>query len=197
MAKKRVSDAEFERQYEAAVKRGRARDRGPRAVAASYDDKDNCIVLEFSTGASVEIPCVLLDELNGAKPEEVAEVELSPQGTALHWEDLDVDISVVGSVAVAIGQRTWMSAMGSVGGRATSEAKASAARANGMKGGRPAVDRDARAAGYAAGRVTKGGAKKSGVRRVFSGAKGGLKKGALKRGAGSSKSGGMKGGSKW
>lgn len=137
MAKKRVGGADFERQYDAAVMLGKVRAQGPRAVAVFYDEDDDAIVLEFSTGGSVEIPRALLGELAGAAPPDLAGVELSPQGTALHWEDLDVDISIVGAVALVIGPQIMMAAMGSAGGRVASDLKAGAARLNGMKGGRP------------------------------------------------------------
>lgn len=140
MAKKKVSDEQFERQYEAATVRGRERARRPRAVAVFYDRDDDALILEFSTGGSVEIPRGLLGELSKAKPTELAGVELSPQGTALHWEDLDVDISVAGAVALAVGPQIMLAAMGSAGGRVTSDLKARAARLNGMKGGRPRAD---------------------------------------------------------
>ena len=137
MAKKRVGDAEFERQYGAAVARSRVRAQGPSPVAVFYDRDDDAVILEFSTRGSVEIPRGLLGELSGASPAQLAEVELSPQGTALHWEELDVDISVAGAVALVVGPQIMLAAMGSAGGRATSDLKAGAARLNGMKGGRP------------------------------------------------------------
>ena len=52
----------------------------------------------------------------------------------LHWEKLDVDFSVPGLVAGIFGTARWMAARA---GRASSPAKAAAARANGAKGGRP------------------------------------------------------------
>jgi hypothetical protein len=176
MVKKRVSNVEFEREYAAAVERGRQRAAGPRAKAVFYDKDEDAIVLKFSTGGSIEIPRGLLDELDDARPEELAEVELSPRGTALHWEKLDVDVSVVGALALLIGPRIWMSAMGSLGGRSTSPVKAEAARNNGMKGGRPPLrghvpDRSRASASSGAeahvSRVTssKGGSSKSGVKR--------------------------------
>lgn len=56
------------------------------------------------------------------------------EGYALRWETLDVDFTVPGLLAGIIGTKKYMA---SLAGRATSPAKAAAARANGAKGGRP------------------------------------------------------------
>lgn len=56
------------------------------------------------------------------------------KGYGLHWEELDVDLSLPGLMAGIFGTRTWMARRA---GQATSAAKAAAARANGAKGGRP------------------------------------------------------------
>lgn len=66
--------------------------------------------------------------------EELAAVEIVGQGYALHWEALDVDLSLPGLMAGVFGTKTWMARRA---GRATSAAKAAASRANGAKGGRP------------------------------------------------------------
>jgi hypothetical protein len=170
MAKKRVGDAEFERQYETATALGKVRAQGPRAVAVFYDEEDDAVVLEFSTRGAVEIPRTLLGELAGAAPSDLAGVELSPQGTALHWEDLDVDISVAGAVALVVGPQIMMAAMGSAGGRVASDLKADAARLNGLKGGRPRAGTWAKAsasvkAGTAARGRSTAPASKGGSRR--------------------------------
>jgi len=75
-------------------------------VTAFYDGDDDSIIAEFNTGGSVEIPRSLLDELAGAAPTDLARLELSLQGTALHWQSLDVDVSVAKALALAVGSRT-------------------------------------------------------------------------------------------
>jgi hypothetical protein len=55
-------------------------------------------------------------------------------GYGLHWEALDVDLSIPGLIAGIFGTRSYMARRA---GQATSPAKAAAARANGAKGGRP------------------------------------------------------------
>lgn len=44
----------------------------------------------------------------GAAPKDLAKVELWGDGTALHWEELDVDFSVNGIVAGIFGTKAWM-----------------------------------------------------------------------------------------
>ena len=62
----------------------------------------------------------------------------SPAGLGLHWPRFDADVYVPGLMAGALGSRTWMARqLGAQGGRASTPAKAAAARANGAKGGRP------------------------------------------------------------
>jgi hypothetical protein len=56
----------------------------------------------------------------------------------MHWPRLDADLYVPGLLSGALGSRAWMAAqLGAEGGRASTPAKAEAARANGAKGGRP------------------------------------------------------------
>lgn len=66
--------------------------------------------------------------------DQLAAVELLGQGYGLHWEELDVDLSLPGLMAGLFGTKAWMARRA---GQATSAAKAAAARANGAKGGRP------------------------------------------------------------
>lgn len=122
-------------QIEAANERGRiAQQTEPRAVSARYDAKARRIVVELTSGATFAFPPALVQGLSDATPEQLADVEVSPVGYGLHWPRLDEDYSVPGLMNGVFGTAKWMAAKA---GRATSEAKAAAARANGAKGGRP------------------------------------------------------------
>jgi hypothetical protein len=119
----------------AARERGRVyRATRPHAVSARYDARSERIVVELTSGATFAFPPRLVEGLANAAPAHLAEVELLGDGEALHWETLDVDYSVAGLVNGIFGTARWMAARA---GRATSPAKAEAARANGAKGGRP------------------------------------------------------------
>ena len=118
-----------------------ARERGllyratqPHAVSARYDGRSDRVVVELTSGATFAFPPRLVEGLADAAPAHLAEVELLGDGEALHWETLDVDYSVAGLVNGVFGTARWMAARG---GRATSPAKAEAARVNGATGGRP------------------------------------------------------------
>lgn len=106
----------------------------PHAVRARYDRRSRRIVIELTNGSQFAFPAELAQGLSGASPEALAEIELSGGGYGLHWPSLDVDLTVPGLLAGVFGTARWMAARA---GRATSPAKAAAARRNGAKGGRP------------------------------------------------------------
>lgn len=109
----------------------------PKAVAAAYRAETDKIVITLATGVELSIPRKLLQGLENADPQDVADVEVLGPGDSLHWESLDVDHYVPGLIEGVFGNRRWMSEIGKRGGLQTSPAKADAARANGKKGGRP------------------------------------------------------------
>lgn len=88
-------------------------------------------------GSSFSFPPELAQGLAQARPSELAEIEISPQGTGLHWPKLDADLTVEGLLAGLFGSRSWMRAHAAKAGRAKSSAKTQAAKANGAQGGRP------------------------------------------------------------
>lgn len=109
----------------------------PRAAAASYLPARGLLQVLLTNGASLTVPARILPELRGATRARLAEVEVLPGGDGLHWESLDVSISVPGLVASMFGPSAWMAELGRRGGSRASEAKAAAARRNGLRGGRP------------------------------------------------------------
>jgi len=131
-AKVAVTDAQIEA---ARARRFEATDR--RAVQVEYERKADLVTLHMNDGVRISIPRVLLQGLNNARPSEVAKMELLGGGTGIHWPLLDVDHYVPGLLNHIFGTSRWMAEVGRRGGAATSRRKASAARANGKKGGRP------------------------------------------------------------
>lgn len=123
-----------------AVAEARGRDmleNEPRVLAARYDAKSGRMVVDLSNGATYAFPTTLAQGLEFASAEELAEVEILGAGFGLHWESLDVDLSIQGLLAGRFGNRAWMSELARRAGSVKSPAKAAAARANGAKGGRP------------------------------------------------------------
>jgi Protein of unknown function (DUF2442) len=108
----------------------------PRAVKSWFDGIDR-IFIELKSGIVMGFPYQCLQGLENATMEQLAEVETTPSGYGLHWEDLDVDLAVPQLVAGIFGSKVWMSELGRQGGKSTSAAKAQAARDNGKRGGRP------------------------------------------------------------
>ena len=134
----RTSEAEILAQIPAARARdARERAAGRRAVSAAYAPETGRVLVALPSGYVVGFPAAVVPALADATPVQLAAVELSPGGGGLHWETLDVDLSVPGLLLSALGRAEQRRELARLAGRARSEAKATAARANGAKGGRP------------------------------------------------------------
>jgi hypothetical protein len=103
------------------------------AKRAVYHHEDDTVELVLRSGVVVQIPRRLVRELANA-PEAVLRDELTAAvgGEAISVNSLDADISVYGLLRDVLGLNIQR-----IGGLARTKAKASAARANGAKGGRP------------------------------------------------------------
>lgn len=120
---------------DAALARGqRTLETEPRAAAARYDAALDRVVIDLTNGCSFAFPPRLAQGLETATAADLAAVEVLGAGLGLHWEALDVDLSVQGLLAGLFGTKRYMARRA---GQTTSPAKAQAARANGAKGGRP------------------------------------------------------------
>jgi Protein of unknown function (DUF2442) len=109
----------------------------PRAVKAWYAADSERVFIELTNGVMMGFPYQLLQGLANGTPEQLAEVEIMPTGSALHWESLDADLGVAQLVSGLFGSKAWMTELGRHGGKSKSEAKAQASRDNGKRGGRP------------------------------------------------------------
>jgi hypothetical protein len=122
-------------QIEAAAERGRiARATEPRATAARYDRQLGHIIVDLTNGCTFSFPPRLAQGLEEATDDQLTRVEVLGAGYGLHWEELDVDLSIPGLLAGIFGAKAYMARRA---GQTTSPAKAAAARTNGAKGGRP------------------------------------------------------------
>lgn len=95
------------------------------------------LILKLNDGHRHVIPREDLQGLQSATKEQIERVEILGSGTGLHWPELDVDFYVPGLLRGVYGTKKWMAAIGRSGGSVRSAAKKRAARANGLKGGRP------------------------------------------------------------
>jgi hypothetical protein len=110
----------------------------PRAVSAHYHRASGRVVVELSSKIAVSFRAEDAQGLEHANAADLAEIELSPSGFGIHFPRLDADFYVPALLEGFLGSRKWMAArMGEVGGKSRSKAKTAAARANGLKGGRP------------------------------------------------------------
>ncbi len=133
-----LTDAEIFAQIPAARARERSASKTePRARHARYDSRTGLVLIELTSGAYFGFPARAIRWLKGATDSDLTNVEVSPNGDALRWDSIDMDLSVPGLVSSAFGSKTWMRELGRAGGKSRSAAKARAARANGRKGGRP------------------------------------------------------------
>jgi Protein of unknown function (DUF2442) len=133
-----VIDAALQAQMNQARQTGEILDETePRAVKAWYEITSARVFIEIKNGVVMGFPYQLLEGLELATSEQLAEVEVTPSGYGLHWESLDVDLGVPQLVAGIFGTKVWMTALGRLGGLAKSTAKAKASQENGRRGGRP------------------------------------------------------------
>lgn len=111
--------------------------RGDLAASVVYEPRLRRLRIELFSGVGVSVPVRKIQGLEHASPAIIKTVKITGKGYGLVWPGLDLDVSVSDLVAGLFGTRAWMRALARQGGRATSSAKAAAARINGKKGGRP------------------------------------------------------------
>lgn len=106
-------DRDFEREYRRATEAARAYDamHAP-ATAAAYDAATRRIRVELSNGCVFMFPVQLAQGLGGATDEQLAQVEILPDGHTLHWEELDADFGIPELMAGVFGTRAWMAELG-------------------------------------------------------------------------------------
>lgn len=133
------TDPRQEAQLDAAEARGReVMETAMRAADARYDRASGRVMIDLTNGCAYAFPAQLVQDLNGATDDQLASVEVDGLGFNLHWPSLDADLYVPALVSGVFGTRAWMTReLARRAGQATSPAKAAAARANGVKGGRP------------------------------------------------------------
>src|SRR4051812_39232445 len=136
-----ITEADVQAAEERMAERRRAT---PHAVAATYDRRIGRVVVRLSTDLELAFPPHLVQGLEGARPADLAVIEISPTGLGLHFPRLDADLYVPGLLNGVFGSEAWTaSRMGRSGGHVRSAAKAAAARANGKRGGRPGTRKSA------------------------------------------------------
>jgi Protein of unknown function (DUF2442) len=124
-------------QIDRAIARSASLPEEPRAVSIEYRSGLDLFIIKLSNGERLVLQRELIEGLQSATRRQLANVEITPQGSGLHWQDLDVDFYVPNLRRHIYGTRQWMSRIGKLGGAARTSAKAEASRINGRAGGRP------------------------------------------------------------
>jgi len=83
----------------------------PRAVAARYDRRVARIMVTLSNGLELAFPPHLAEGLAGAKPADLAIIEITPAGLGLHWPQLDADLYLPSLLEGIFGSPGWMAAL--------------------------------------------------------------------------------------
>lgn len=71
------------------------------ALAKSVRFDDDFIYVTFTDGRILSVPLVWFPTLHAATPAQRARCEIGGGGIALHWPDLDEDLSIAGLMAGA------------------------------------------------------------------------------------------------
>jgi len=138
MTQHRITDTE----YALALAAGRAEaETEIRAQAVRYVPEWDAIEIVTTGNAGFLVPRQWIGALQDVPAEDLAKLEIWPDGSAIELEDRDIHISVHGLMTailpVMLPPRAVAAIFASRGGKATSDAKRSSAQANGRKGGRP------------------------------------------------------------
>jgi len=126
-------------QFEKANKRGQKNLAShPHAVSAFYDRRIGRVFVRLSTGLDVGFSPRDAQGLETATAAQLNPIEISPSGLGIHFPKIDADLYLPAILEGFLGSRKWMATrLGAQGGRSKSAAKASAAKLNGSRGGRP------------------------------------------------------------
>jgi hypothetical protein len=113
----------------------------PRIAHASYKRGSGKLAVEYDNGVTIAVPVGLLQEfaLLESPPcaADLSAIEIWGGGYDLHFPRIDTFIHGAALLKGILGSKAWMRELARGMGSAKSHAKAAAARANGLKGGRP------------------------------------------------------------
>lgn len=83
-------------------------DQSPHAINAWYDETSRKIIIRFDNDAEFAFPVTLVEGLQKATSDQLATVEVTPLAEGLHWELLDVDLSIPHLLNHVYGSKKWM-----------------------------------------------------------------------------------------
>lgn len=83
----------------------------PRAESVSYDRSSGRVVVHLTNRCRFEFPARLVQGLEHASDKEVAAVRTIGCGSGLHWEKMDVDLSIAGLLSGIFGTKKYMAGL--------------------------------------------------------------------------------------
>jgi len=95
------------KQIEEARKKGREKSH-LQARTAYYDSQNKELVVVLVDGREARFPVALLQGLQGASDDVLAQVQVTPAGTGITWEELDADFEVEALLEGRYGTEEWM-----------------------------------------------------------------------------------------
>lgn len=131
-----TTDAEMREAARAAREREKT---ATKLRAAHYDPVRDAVVTELSTGVTLAVPRRAIAGFARATPEALSDIAITPGAECLWSDTVDDGVLLEQLIEIAAGEEILKVLGGRVSGRTRSAAKAAAARANGAKGGRPAL----------------------------------------------------------
>jgi Protein of unknown function (DUF2442) len=121
--------------FEAAVARGEALMRSPRAERAHFDAGRNRIIVRLTTGVEIGLNPSDIEGLQGASPAELKKVAVEASGLGIRFPTLDADLYVPALLEGILGSKNWMARRLRPAKPGRSQANTGASRKNG-KGSR-------------------------------------------------------------
>lgn len=129
-----TTDVELRR----AGKQAREREKtATKIVRARYDAKNDTVTADLSTGASLVVPRRHIPGFRDAAPRLLADISIDPGAESLWSDAADDGVLLEQLLEIAAGAELLKTVGGRISGGQRSAAKSEAARANGLKGGRP------------------------------------------------------------
>ena len=110
----------------------------PRAKNVQYHRTGGIIAVSLTNGCDFLMPVEVIQGLKDATPEQIAEVKVDGGGYGLHWEALDLDLSVPGLLNGLFGTASYMAKRAE---ETKSPAKSEAAGRDGAKARRPRMEK--------------------------------------------------------
>lgn len=79
----------------------------PKITAATYNRKSERFTVTIDNDASISFPPIVVKELRCAPSKQLAEVAVDPSGHGLHWESLNIKVSIPALFRRIMNTKIW------------------------------------------------------------------------------------------